>query len=607
MQSKITGIITSIYQNDINTDDIIPAWTLQESTNRSFFKKYAFANYDPEFIKRCESKSNIIVAGDNFGCGSSREQAIYALKENNVIAVIAKSYPDIFYRNAINNGLVLIKVTDFSGFKLNKLLTIDLDKKIIISNKKNISFAMSQEDADTFNQGGKTRKIKNHLSKILQEKNLNRTAFFEPSRFKKGYNNNTKPQTVVEKIISDHVNQKVYAGERLEQIPIDMLFFNEVIGPAAIKDYINNFTDIYNKQNKPVRVFDPKKVFFVPDHTVPSCSVAVSEGITLMEEFAKKQEIFCYKEGAGIGHVVLAEDGHILPGKIILGTDSHTDTNGAFNALAFGIGTTDGAYALATGNLYDFEVPATIRINFKNKLNKGVFAKDIVLHLLSQLGVDGASKKILEFGGPGLKNISIEGRATIANMAVEMGARSGIFELDGRKGYLPDPKCAYDQIVEVNLSTIEPLVAFPHKPDNVKIISTIKDSPKITDAFIGSCTNGRYEDFVEAGKILKSRKVHEDVNLVVIPASRKIYIRLLKAGVIDIFAKAGANIESANCGPCFGKHMGILGRGANMISTSNRNYIGRMGSKDANIFLASPSTVAASAIAGKIVDPRIYL
>jgi 3-isopropylmalate/(R)-2-methylmalate dehydratase large subunit len=356
-----------------------------------------------------------------------------------------------------------------------------------------------------------------------------------------------------------------------------------------------------------------------------------------MEIFAKEQDIKCYKEGDGIEHVVLIEDGYIVPGSIILGTDSHTDTNGALNSLAFGIGTTDGSYAMATGSIYDFDVPETIRINMHGQLNKGVYSKDLILFLIGRLGVDGAVKRVVEFGGPALKNLSMDSRTTIANMAVEMGARTAIFEPDdiledylkdrakfNYKTYLPDENCNYEKVLDIDLSSLEPTVAFPHKPGNVTFISKSKeymkktaknptvDSPKvetlrITDAFLGACTNGRYEDLVEASKILKGRKVNPNTNFIVIPASRKVYNQLLKEGVLQIFADAGANIESSNCGPCFGKHMGIVGKGAQMISSSNRNYIGRMGSKDAKIFLASPVTVAAAAITGKIVDPREYL
>ncbi|GAB4218760.1 MAG: hypothetical protein Fur009_1450 [Candidatus Microgenomates bacterium] len=627
---QIKGTISSIFPDDINTDDIIPAWTLQESTEKDFFGRYAFSNYDKNFINRCQKyNSNIIIAGKNFGCGSSREQAVYALQTNNVKAIIAYSYPDIFYRNCLNNGLPALIIDENTNFKLDDEIIIDFEKKIIFYKDKKITIKNPDEDIKTFILGGKIGKVRYHLKSILEKK-------VKKNNWVKNTIKSKKPQTIVEKIISDHLGKNVYVGEKVN-LPIDILFFNEVIGPPAIKDFYNNFSDIFKKKDTKPRIFNNKRVFFIPDHTVPSSSVAVSEGIDLMEEFAREQKAFCYKEGDGIEHVVLIEDGYILPGEVILGTDSHTCTNGAFNTLAFGVGTTDATYALTTGYLYDFEVPKTIRFNLHGKFKKGVYGKDLILYLIGQLGVDGASKRVIEFGGPGLKNITIEQRITIANMAVEMGARTGIFEADEKtidyiknkarfpyKIYYPDKNCQYEKVIDVDLEKLEPCVAFPHKPGNVTFISKINgfvkksqksknvdfaqvNSLKITDAFLGACTNGRYEDFSEAAKILKGRKIHPNVNLVAIPASRKVYNRLMKEGILQIFAEAGANIESSNCGPCFGKHMGVVGKGAQMISSSNRNYIGRMGSKEAKIFLASPATVIASAIAGYIVDPRKYL
>lgn len=631
MKTIISGTISTLFPNDVNTDDIIPAWTLQESIERSFFAKHAFENYDSNFIARCKkNKSNIVVAGENFGCGSSREQAVYALQKNNVTAVIAQSYPDIFYRNSLNNGLVLITVKDISPFIVGSVIQIDLSKRIVMVEDKAIPFAMSNDDATTFMLGGKLGRVNHHLISQLKS----RAQWYDFTQSKRI---STQPQTIVEKIISDHVNKNIFAGEKVRELPVDILFFNEVIGPPAIKSFEAHSSKIFHKQKKDMRVFDPHRLFFIPDHTVPSSSVAVSEGIDLMEEFSQKYGVKCYKEGDGIEHIVLMEDGYIVPGEIVLGTDSHTDTNGALNTLAFGVGTTDGSFTMATGHLYDFEVPKTIRFNLKGKLKKGVYAKDLILAIIGQLGVDGCVKRIAEFGGEGIKNISIEGRMTICNMAVEMGARTGIFEYDELtdnfikeraqlpyKTYNPDKNCTYEKIVEIDMSTLEPQVAFPHKPGNVTSISNLKEyveqskkstridfgrvtSLKITDAFLGACTNGRYEDFVEGAKILKGRKISPHVNFVAIPASRKIYNRLMKEGILQIYADAGANLESSNCGPCFGKHMGIIGKNAQMISSSNRNYIGRMGSKDGNIFLASPATVVASAIAGEITDPRHYL
>ncbi|MCL4338587.1 aconitase/3-isopropylmalate dehydratase large subunit family protein [Patescibacteria group bacterium] len=633
MITDISGKITSIFPDDINTDDIIPAWTLQESTKRSFFAKYAFANYDKDFVNlNNKENNNIIVAGENFGCGSSREQAVYALQENGVKAIIAKSYPDIFFRNCLNNGLVLITMDDIIQFHKSDRLAINLEKKEIkINGRKKVGFKMDEEVAKTFILGGKIGRIRNHLSELLKKADRKKIDFVRTNI------KSSKPKTIAEKIISDHLGYDASAGDKLEKLSIDILFFNEVIAPPALNDSLSNFSDIYAKNKKKFHVFDKKRVFLIPDHTVPSSSVAVSEGIDFMEKFAKNQGIKCYKEGDGIEHVVLIEDGQIVPGEIILGTDSHTDTSGALNTLAFGVGTTDASFALPTGYLYDFEVPKTIRVNLHGKLGKGTFSKDIILYLIGKLGVDGASRRIVEFGGPALSSLSMDARTTVANMAVEMGARTAIFECDKilkkyidkrakypYKAYMPDRNCNYEKIINIDLSSLEPMVAFPHKPGNVTPVSKLDqymrksqksknvdfagvNSLHITDAFLGACTNGRYEDFVVAAKVIKDRKVNPQVNFVVIPASRKVYNRLLKDGILTLFADAGANIESSNCGPCFGKHMGVVGAGAQMISSSNRNYIGRMGSREAKIFLASPVTVTAAAIAGKIVDPRIYL
>ena len=629
MANKIIGKITSIFPKDINTDDIIPAWTLQESTDRNYFKKYAFDNYDKDFVFRCKrEENNIIVAGKNFGCGSSREQAVYALQENDIKVIIALSYPDIFYRNCLNNGLPAIIVDDITEYKIKQKIIIDFDNKIVQFDGKKYKIKNPPEDIKSFSLGGKLGKIRSHLGALLGQMQFQKHPSFVKTAEGK--------QTIVEKIVSDHVGRPIFSGEKLD-LPIDILFFNEVIGPPAIQDFKNKFSDVFAKYNKRVKVFDPKRIFFIPDHTVPSSSVAVSEGIDLMEQFSREQGTKCYKEGDGIEHVVLIEDGYIVPGEIVLGTDSHTDTNGALNTLAFGVGTTDATYAMSTGFIYDFEIPKTIRFNLEGKFKKGVYGKDLILYLIGKLGVDGASKKIVEFGGPALQNISMDQRITIANMGVEMGARTAIFEADQKlkkylknrnqfpyKFYGPDKNCKYEKIIDVDLSILEPCVAFPHKPGNVTFISRIKNfmeksqqsktmdfvpvhSLKITDAFLGACTHGRYEDFIESSKIIKGKKIHPNVNFVVIPASRNVYNRLMKDGILQIFADAGANIESSNCGPCFGKHMGVVGRGTQMISSSNRNYIGRMGSRDARIFLASPITVTAAAVAGEIIDPRKYL
>ncbi|MBN1162692.1 3-isopropylmalate dehydratase large subunit [Patescibacteria group bacterium] len=632
MRNTFRLTVSSIFFDHINTDDIIPGWTLQESTDRSFFGKYAFSVYDPDFITRCGMiEHNLIIAGKNFGAGSSREQAIYALQHNNVRVVIAQSFSEIFYRNALNNGLILIRFDNTRIFNMNDEVVLNLEDSQLIHNDIIHDFNIDTTDKKIFSMGGKANLVKDFLVDSVSKR---RKRLDHYSKYKA---KNNKSQTLVERIISSHIHRDVYAGERLDNIPVDVLFVNDAFGPAVIKEYEDNFTDVYRAHKTAPVVYDKSKVFFIVDHDSPPSSVTSSDGVEIMRDFSRKQNLKFYKPGDGIEHVVLAEDGYIVPGSFVVGTDSHTCTGGALNSLSFGIGTTEAAYVMATGHLHDFVVPETIRVDFSNKLQKGVYAKDIILYILSIVGVHGASKKIMEFGGSALKTLSIDARTTIANMVVETSARGAIFEYDSvtdsfivDRAQYPykeanlDEKCVYSSVIHVDLSSLEPCVAFPHKPDNVTFISKIEDymlesqkqddpnfppvyDLKLTNGFLGACTNGKYEDFVEAAKIIKGRKIHDSVDFVVIPASRKIYQRLLSEGILKVFYDAGANIESSTCGPCYGKHKGLLSSSGVMISSSNRNFMGRMGSKEGKIFLASPLTVAASVIEGKITDPRRYL
>ena len=444
-------------------------------------------------------------------------------------------------------------------------------------------------------------------------------------------------QTMVEKIVSRQVGRRVSAGEKIDRLPITKLFFNDVIGPPAIKGFQENFADVFAKHGKPAQVFDPKRVFFMPDHSVPTFSIQIAEGVKLMQAFARERGIKMYKEGDGIEHVILIEDGHIVPWDIVLGTDSHTDTNGALGSLAFGVGTTDALYAMATGHLYDFIVPESVRFELTGTLPKGVYSKDIILHIIGTLGAGGCSKRVAEFTGPGVRSLPMDARTTVCNMAVEMSARTGIMAYDqvladflqGRTQWPVEPidsdaDATYAETLQIDLSSLEPMVAFPHKPANSTPISRVHEmiarsqreptpdfctvnDDTITDAFLGSCTNARYDDLVAGAAVLRGHKVHPEVNLIVIPASRKVYERAMDEGLLQVFVKAGANVESSNCGPCFGSHMGVMSSTSKMISSSNRNYKGRMGSPDARIFLASPATVIASAIEGRLADPRKYL
>ncbi len=457
----------------------------------------------------------------------------------------------------------------------------------------------------------------------------------------------SRSQTIVEKIVSRAVGRNVSAGEHIDVLPIDKLYFNEVIAPPAIinfqEDFRGVFAEVAGKSHKKpgeivvwdeggkvkLKVFDPARVCFIPDHTVPSCSVKVAQGVNLMKQFAADQGIKMYKEGDGIEHTVVTEEGFVRPGEVVVATDSHTDTVGAIGALGFGIGTTEAEYALATGEIYDFFVPDTYKFEITGDFAPGVSAKDLILTILGRVKEDGCSKKVAEYAGDTISRMKMDGRFTMCNMSVEMSARTGIVNPDeitsefihdtvarhpelseelsgkiGRTGVRSDEDASYASVMELDAGRIEPQVALPHSPANATPASEITDEVNVV--FIGSCTNARHTDLMEAAKVLKGRKVHSNVNLLVIPASRLVYNWAMDEGILKIFSDAGANIESSNCGPCFGKHMGVLSPGDRCLSTSNRNYKGRMGSPEALIYLCSPATAAASAVEGKITDPRRY-
>ena len=434
-------------------------------------------------------------------------------------------------------------------------------------------------------------------------------------------------KTITEKIVSRASGKDVSAGDYLEVLPLDHVYFNEVIGPPALIDFEKDFGETFRELGCQLSVFDSSRITMFPDHTVPSSSEKVSEGITLMKRFSSAQNIKIFKQGDGIEHTVASEKGIVKPGDVVVATDSHTCTQGALGSLAFGIGTREAEYALANGELYSFNVPETIRFDIEGSPGPGVYAKDLILHILGIMGEGGCSGRIAEFTGGCMDGINMDGRFTMCNLCVEMGARSGIVNPDGKtmqytaealnsegrrwtdedsaKVMKSDAEAAYFRTVEVDASKIEPTVSLPHSPANARPVSEVDD--EIDNVFIGSCANARKEDLTVVASILKGRHVHPTVNLIVIPASRKVYNWAVETGIMSILASAGANIESSNCGPCFGKHMGVLSEGQRCLSTSNRNYRGRMGSEKAFIYLSSPAVAAASAIDGRITDPRKYL
>jgi 3-isopropylmalate/(R)-2-methylmalate dehydratase large subunit len=413
--------------------------------------------------------------------------------------------------------------------------------------------------------------------------------------------------TLVEKILAAHAGKsKVSPGEFLN-VRVDVILANDIAAPIAIREF---------KRLGLKKVFDPQKVVMVPDHFVPSKDIASAEQVKVMRQFAQEQGVIYFETGQmGIEHVLLHEQGLVLPGDVVIGADSHTCTYGALGAFATGMGSTDIAAAMATGDIW-MKVPPTIKFVYHGRLPKWVGGKDLILHTIGRIGVDGALYAAMEFDGPAIDALSVDGRLTMANMAIEAGAKAGVFQVDGktlsyitpraRRHYTvhePDSDAVYTKVIEYDVSNLEPQVALPHSPANVVPVSQVGEV-EIDQAVIGSCTNGRISDLREAAGILKGKKVHSGVRCLVFPGSQQVYLDALTEGLIEIFIKAGVAVSTPTCGPCLGGHMGVLAAGEKAIATTNRNFVGRMGSPRSEVYLSGPAVAAASAVAGKIVGPE---
>lgn len=416
--------------------------------------------------------------------------------------------------------------------------------------------------------------------------------------------------TMTQKILAAHAGLSSVEAGQLIEAKLDLVMANDITGPMAVPVF-------YQMAEK---VFDPEKVVLVPDHFTPNKDIKSAENSKSIREFAKKQGLKWYFEigRMGIEHAILPEAGITVAGECIIGADSHTCTYGALGAFSTGVGTTDIATGMATGELW-FKVPGAIQFVLTGKPSPYVSGKDIILHIIGKIGVDGALYKSMEFVGDGISELSMDDRFTMANMAIEAGAKNGIFLVDEKaehymkehsektyKIYTPDEDAVYDEVVEINLGEVRPTVAFPHLPGNAKTIDEIEamEPIKIDQVVIGSCTNGRMEDMRRAAAVLKGHTVHPDVRVIVLPATQKIYKQCIKEGIVDIFIDAGCAFSTPSCGPCMGGHMGVLAAGEKCVSTTNRNFVGRMGHVDSLIYLASPEVAAASAIAGYIANPE---
>lgn len=418
----------------------------------------------------------------------------------------------------------------------------------------------------------------------------------------------SKGMTITEKIFAAHCGKDFVQAGELISAKVDITLANDITGPIAISEFRKIGVE---------NVFDPSRVVFVPDHFVPNKDIKSAQQAKIVRNFAHEQNLVNYFEVGrmGIEHALLPDKGIVTAGDLVIGADSHTCTYGALGAFSTGVGSTDLGCAMASGETW-FRVPSTIKVEFFGTLNKWVSAKDLILHLIGDIGVDGALYKTLEIGGEVIENMQMDGRFTICNMAIEAGAKNGIIVPDEitkkyllnrsirePKFYTSDENATYEKVLRYDVSKIEPTVAKPHLPENTCPISEIGNI-KIDQAVIGSCTNGRLSDLEVAAKILDGRKVHPDVRLIVFPGTQEIYLEALKLGYIETIIKAGGAVSTPTCGPCLGGHCGILAKGERAISTTNRNFVGRMGHPESEVYLSSPAVAAASAILGKISSPE---
>jgi 3-isopropylmalate/(R)-2-methylmalate dehydratase large subunit len=414
--------------------------------------------------------------------------------------------------------------------------------------------------------------------------------------------------TMTEKILAAHSEKEAVTPGELIKARVDLVLGNDITAPMAIHEFEKIGVD---------HVFDPTKIVLVPDHFTPNKDIKSAEQAKEMREFAHKHQIVNYFEigQMGIEHCLLPEKGLVLPGDLIIGADSHTCTYGAVGAFSTGVGSTDMAAAMAIGEVW-LKVPESIKFIYHGKLPRWVGGKDIILYTIGQIGVDGALYQAMEFIGEAINQLSMDGRLTMANMAIEAGGKNGIFAIDDKTldyvnsrakrpftVYSSDPDAHYSTVYEWDISELEPQVSFPHLPENARPLSKC-GQVAIDQSVIGSCTNGRIEDLREAATILKGKKVNSNVRLIVIPGTQAIWRQAMQEGLFEIFVDAGAVVSTPTCGPCLGGHMGILAKGERAIATTNRNFVGRMGHPESEVYLAGPAVAAASAIAGRIAGPE---
>ena len=413
--------------------------------------------------------------------------------------------------------------------------------------------------------------------------------------------------TMAQKILAAHTGRDRVSEGELIDVSVDMVLGNDITAPIAIKEFARLGVD---------RVFDRERIILVPDHFAPNKDIKSAEQCKMMREFARQYGIVNYFEVGrmGIEHALIPEQGLVLPGEVLVGADSHTCTYGALGAFATGMGSTDIAVAMATGRIW-MRVPETMKIVYTGALQPWVSGKDLILNTIGTIGVDGARYRAIEFTGETISNLGMDSRLTMANMAIEAGAKVGLFPVDATteayvstrakrpyKAYAADAEAVYVETIEIDASQIEPQIAFPHLPSNVKSLSKIERIP-VDQVVIGSCTNGRWDDLVQTAQILKGHQVNESLRCIIIPGTQEIYLRAVREGLAELFVEAGAVFSTPTCGPCLGGYMGVLAAGERCVSTTNRNFVGRMGHPESEVYLASPAVATATAVLGYIGGP----
>lgn len=574
------------FDKDVDTDQIIASQYLLFPTIDEM-KSHTFESLDSDFASAVKP-GDFVVADDNFGCGSSREQAPSVLKALGVKAVIAKSFARIFYRNAINIGLPVIVCKELHDeVNVGDECELSLEDGIITVNGKTYTCTkLPAKMQAILNQGGL-------IASLNDEAEESESAAVTAGEAKHG-------MTIAEKIIARAAGlSQVKAGD-IATVTLDRLMSNDGTTHLTI--------GMYDKLKNP-HIADKDKLVWIVDHNIPSDSPKTAASQKKMRDFAKANDIKFY-EGEGVCHQVMMEN-HVVPGELIFGADSHTCAYGALGAFGTGVGCTDYLYAMVTGTSWVM-VPGTLRFNLKGKLNDGVYARDLILSIIGKIGANGANYKAMEFAGEGLHSLSMADRISICNLCVEAGAKTALMEVDdvamdylkehGREPkacFTSDDDAVFEQVYDIDLSTIQPIVAKPHFVDNV-VPAKESLGVKIDEAFLGSCNNGRIEDLRVGAAIIKGKKVAPKVRFLVVPASRSVYLQAMKEGLLDIFMDAGAIVMNPNCSVCWGSCQGVIGEGETLISTGTRNFKGRAGHKDSFVYLASAATVTASAIKGEI-------